>query len=560
VNSIVPAISKEEVRSSYPDIHARAFPYLLLAITVAALVPRLILGTSQFVHYDGYWHVFTATQDRWELFISEWQRDAHPPLYYLLLRVVASLGHSHLLYRSLSIIPGVASVYVIGRIARNLCRNTTVALLTAAGYGFSITVIDITCDVRGYALALFLVLLAFYYFLDFLLGRCQQKQVKRSIALFGIFTSLGIAVEYYAVFFWIACLGVMLLNALWDPEFRKTKVGWLVREWFYVVPFIFGMPLCVLLYLYEAHLQLHLRPEKHVIQFYWDPSRSLTQFILQSLCDDLNYILPIAIPSTIALLMSLLPIVALIWFFAFGQEREVTRAASTAPILVLVLLLLELIVLGVTGHYPFGGEARHQSIIFPFVLLSCFQTLDRCITLLRLPLIKNVVLVSTAALVIVSFSYGWRRFPKVSQELFTPEYNVFTSGLHQAQAVYVDQFSLIAYYIHTHAWRWQFQKHLLEPRRVDSYRISTSSGEHLILLRNKKWNFDLRSPVFYTDLATALRSARVSSANLFYLANVDRAALTVTRETICLLADQAGLTAEPVLRGDDGLFIGFRLK
>ncbi len=45
-----------------------------------------------------------------------------------------------------------------------------------------------------------------------------------------------------------------------------------------------------------------------------------------------------------------------------------------------------------------------------------------------------------------------------------------------------------------------------------------------------------------------------------HLANVDRAALTVTRETICLLADQAGLTAEPVLRRDDGLFIGFRLK
>jgi hypothetical protein len=203
------------------------------------------------------------------------------------------------------------------------------------------------------------------------------------------------------------------------------------REWFDVVPFIFGMPLCVLLYLYEAHLQLHLRPEKHVIQFYWDPNRSVTQFILQSLCDDLNYILPIAIPSTIALLMSLLPIVALIWFFAFRREREVTRAASTAPILVLVLLLLELIVLGVTGHYPFGGEARQQSIIFPFVLLSGFQALDRCITFLRLPLIKNVVLVSTAALVIVSFSYWWRGFRRQS-ELFAD--NVFTSGLHPMRA------------------------------------------------------------------------------------------------------------------------------
>jgi len=131
----------------------------------------------------------------------------------------------------------------------------------------------------------------------------------------------------------------------------------------------------VLLYLYEAHLQLHLRPEKHVIQFYWDPNRSVTQFILQSLCDDLNYILPIAIPSTIALLMSLLPIVALNLLLRLRSGKRGYESRFNSSILVLVLLLLELIVLGVTGHYPFGGEARQQSIIFPFVLLSGFQAL-----------------------------------------------------------------------------------------------------------------------------------------------------------------------------------------
>jgi len=36
-----------------------------------------------------------------------------------------------------------------------LCRNNTVALLTAAGYGFSITMIDITCDVRDMRLRYF---------------------------------------------------------------------------------------------------------------------------------------------------------------------------------------------------------------------------------------------------------------------------------------------------------------------------------------------------------------------------------------------------------------------
>ena len=66
------------------------------------------------------------------------------------------------------------------------------------------------------------------------------------MALFGI-SQVPIAVGYFAIFFWVACFGVVLLNALWDPEFRKTKVRWLIREWYDVVPFILGMPLCMLL-------------------------------------------------------------------------------------------------------------------------------------------------------------------------------------------------------------------------------------------------------------------------------------------------------------------------
>jgi len=58
----------------------------------------------------------------------------------------------------------------------------------------------------------------------------------------------------------------------------------------------------------------------------------------------------------------------------------------------LVLLVSELIVLAVIGRYPFGGESRHQSIIFPFVLLSGFLLLDGSVSFLRFPLMKKLVL------------------------------------------------------------------------------------------------------------------------------------------------------------------------
>ena len=238
-------------------------------------------------------------------------------------------------------------------------------------------------------------------------------------------------------------------------------------------------------------MHFHLKPERHVIQFYWNASRPITEFILQSLREDLNYILPIGIPSTTALLVSLLPIVALTWFLILRQDRKVARNASTTPILMLVLLVSELIVLAVIVRYPFGGDSCHQSIIFPFLLFSGFLGLDRFVSFLRFPLMKKLVLFFIAALIIVSFSYWWRKYPKLSQEPFTPEYNLFASGLHPMQAVYVDRFSSIAYYTHTHTWTWQFQNHFVF-KRVDSYGLTTPSGEHLILLRNKECNFDVQ--------------------------------------------------------------------
>src|SRR5436305_8139459 len=64
----------------------RSFIYLLLFISFLALLPRVVLGATQFINYDGYWHLFIATQDSWRMLVSEWKGAAHPPLYFLLLR------------------------------------------------------------------------------------------------------------------------------------------------------------------------------------------------------------------------------------------------------------------------------------------------------------------------------------------------------------------------------------------------------------------------------------------------------------------------------------------
>jgi hypothetical protein len=53
---------------------------ILIFIALAAALPRLLLGASQFIEYDGYWHVFIAQQDNWASFWADIYANAHPPL------------------------------------------------------------------------------------------------------------------------------------------------------------------------------------------------------------------------------------------------------------------------------------------------------------------------------------------------------------------------------------------------------------------------------------------------------------------------------------------------
>jgi uncharacterized membrane protein len=525
----------------------RLFPFLLLAITFAALVPALVLGASEFISYDGYWHVFMDMQNRWKLFLFEYRRDAHPVLYHLVLRVITLFGHSRLAYRSASIIPGVVSVYLLGRIAGKLCSNKGVALLAAAAYGFSMVMIGIIIDVRSYPLALVFVIAAFYYLVDFL-AQTYDASANRSLVLFGIFTSLAIASEYYAIFFLVACLGVLALLWTTHSAFRERSTKWAIQNWH--APLIaFGLPLIVTAYFYLTHVKYLFEqrfPYRPAAYFFWTPASSRIDFILRNLRADLNYMLPVEIPSTPILFVVLVVFVPLLLYFGLFRKQSRESPAVGVPGLVLLLLLAELIVLSQLQWYPFGGNDRQQSIFFPFFILTAFILLDRLIAYLPGPWLKTGILGAIAVLIAVNFSYRWQKTPRRSVELFTKEYRTFQAKVAPAAAVYVDQFTLIAYYIHTHDWKWKFHRHLRAPDHIDEYDLTSSTGQHLALLRNiDHWNFDLNKPATYQILARSLHDAHLASANMFMVkfghGHADPSAIAAGENRIRKLAADAGL-------------------
>jgi uncharacterized membrane protein len=148
-----------------------------------------------------------------------------------------------------------------------LCVSKGVALLTAEAYGFSLTMIGINIDVRSYPLALMFVIAAFYHLVDFLSGK-YDRSANRSLVLFGFFTGLAIATEYYAVFFLVACLGILSLLCVTDSAFRESFQKWAARNW-YTPVIAFGLPFGVITYFFQTHFKYHHSiAYNHIREFY----------------------------------------------------------------------------------------------------------------------------------------------------------------------------------------------------------------------------------------------------------------------------------------------------
>ena len=111
------------------------FRGLLVLIAALAAVAYGCVAVNRGIEYDGFWHVFMASQDRFRMFLREILGDAHPPLFYALLRVALAFGRSRLAYRAVSLASGLASIFLVGRIARDLGAERAAAGLAARSSG-----------------------------------------------------------------------------------------------------------------------------------------------------------------------------------------------------------------------------------------------------------------------------------------------------------------------------------------------------------------------------------------------------------------------------------------
>lgn len=178
--------------------------------------------------------------------------DFHPPLYYFILKIWGSIfGFSELGLRSLSLVSGVISIFVLYKIAGLLKSKTIVGKLkfaevTAILLATSGLHIYFSQEARMYILASLFVLLSFYFFVKNI-----QKGGVGDMLLFGLFIALSVMTHYQTIFmipvFWIlgkiynknfnwwklflaSHIILLFFLALWLPVFLKQlSIGFAVQ-------------------------------------------------------------------------------------------------------------------------------------------------------------------------------------------------------------------------------------------------------------------------------------------------------------------------------------------
>jgi hypothetical protein len=540
----------------------------LAAISLFAAAPMLYMAVNQRLDYDSWWHVFIAREAPWAHFWRDVYINAHPPVFYLLLRAAAEFGSHRLVYRSLSIVAAVVATYVIGRIATRVFRTPILSLPCALAFGLAMTTVTVACAVRSYMLAVALLLIAFRAYLDLVDPRhgpiATKTRVVFAAALIGAITT-----HYSAIFFFCAAATVPCLYSAVDGRYRMWWRERLRTRWTAEIATLIPIA-AVVVAVYFAHLFQFRDPMPHVLRFFPDRSEAAAgllagsgSFFARSMVAEIDLFSPVPIaglrPTTDAVVLSLFAIIAI--GLVLTLHRRSDWVVALTPIATLAILATAMMGASLLGRYPFGGALHHQFILFPFIVLSIFALVDEIVARSHH---EWVALAAVSAAVILNGVVQWRLVQLVDDEPAARELATFDRYFGDSRAVYVDQTNLIYFFAGHHRSMWLAQSGL--GAKFDALPVIDPQRTLLVLRDTKRWNSDLADRELYGDLRQVIALTQVPSVDLFWLSRDEQLPSPPSRlervqlaESFVGLADREGLRVERLVLDGSHLYGRLRL-
>ena len=531
------------------------------ALAIAALAAALLVAVAarHIVGYDSFWHVFIARQDRWPNFWREVALNAHPPLYYLLLRATSRVfGHSLLVYRLISILAIAASTVLIARIVHRSSGSSAVAVAAAAAFGLSFSAFDLGLEVRAYALNLAWMLGACLLFVDWMAPEAPDFPAWKRW-MFALTLSAALLTHYAAAFFFAAAGATIVLLWFGHAQWRRRLAAELTHHGVSAVA-MFALPALVAALSYSIHAASWTGRLNHVPAYMYYPSgESALSFLTRAGSTLATLFFPTTGLDLPVVPMSMTIGVALLALAGRAVRRSEIGAV---PIVLFASMLALNVVAALAGRYPLGGALRHESFLFPFLVIAVFVGLESARRAVPPRWASPRVWVGLAAVLIWLNVASWlSAFRLDASTMMAGEMQTFRTTVGTADAIATDQFNFIMVFAHHHDGVWRLHWESPDGGAPQVWDI-TRGSEHIKVCRLREWLADLSVPSFYSDMAACLERSGAARVGLYSpqqpLIASTRATDDVTQTAVGLAAG-AGLAVDTLAVRDGDVFAGFQL-
>lgn len=203
-----------------PTLEKMWWPIVILSGLVVFTL-TMLFSVGQSIWFDEGYSILLAKSDWSELFALT-AVDAHPPFYYVLLKIWGSLfGFGETALRALSALLLSGAVVVTLALLRRVF-SAKVALLALPVIVFAPFMIRYGYEVRMYSLALLLAVTATYAMIV-----ANEKQQWWRWAIYAALVALGMYTLYMTVVVWLAHFVWLLVTSLKSKQYTFWKNPWI---------------------------------------------------------------------------------------------------------------------------------------------------------------------------------------------------------------------------------------------------------------------------------------------------------------------------------------------
>jgi hypothetical protein len=475
----------------------------VLALTATVLV---FLGGREAIGYDSNWHIFIARQDRWPNLWREVRDNAHPPIFYFLLRMVSAwIGPTLLAYRAVSIVATVVSTALVASIVWRTTTNRALAVVAAAAFGFAYGAIKVSLEVRAYALCAAFTLLAFLFYLDWLRAPARRLRTRTPVG-FALAATAAVLTHYSTFFFLAAVLATPVALAVVSRQWRRRLVATIAcRPW--TTAAMFAVPLAVAAAAYVIHVTLWGGGRlDHVPDFIFNPATERPwRFLVRNTINLAAIVLPGGSKFVSGIYNAVqIAAAALIGGTVLAGLLQLGRARASrltaVPLVVTAVMVALNAIGGLMYRYPYGGEARHEFFLVPFVIVALFSLIEVVRRGAPRRFAGRHAWTALAAFGVLASVGSWTSSFRIEPDaLFQPQMTRFRSLIPSPRAVLLDQYSFINFFSHYHEWQWRAGSDW-PGEGVRQGWLVTKGDTTIAVCRDTQWSLDMTSALTYDSV------------------------------------------------------------